>query len=141
MGTQKYSIIDRGFQMELPVYVKPRVGFKAGGRRWSQHEVFPWRELGMKPEKVAAMFPRLLRHNLSDLEKIGADPKPSPRAGDEDRLTVVPEKDAENLLASKSLDDMTIRELRIVGKEYGAPVKRTRVAQQEAVEAAMKADA
>lgn len=124
------AIHRRGFQMDLPVYVKSKP-IQASGRIYKQGEEFPWREKGMKPERVANMFPRLLRHSRADLEARGIAP------AEPARPHVVPEKTAEQLLNEKAPEAMTNRELRVVAKHVGAPTKRTRAEQLEAVLNAM----
>lgn len=133
--TQQESIANRGFQIALPCYVKGRA-IQASGQMFTRGQVFPWKELGMTPERVANMFPRLLRHNAADLAKIGDD---IPLSDVRQEPAVIPEKTAEELLQEKAVEAMSLHELRIVGKAYGVPNKRSIKDQLEAVQDAMEA--
>jgi hypothetical protein len=117
------------FQIDMPVYVKGKT-IQADGKFYKRGELFPWKELGMSPEKVANMFPRLVHHRIDLSGAPRAEGDGPPRTGEP---YVVPDQSAEHLMQSKALSDMTIREMRIVAKHVGCPTKRTRGEQLDAL--------
>jgi len=123
------------FQVSQPLYVKGKT-LQASGKFYKRGELFPWKELGMKPERVANMFPRLVHHKIDANAAPRADegPKDPPTMG---KPRVRAEPTAEELLTEKGTELMSVRELRIIAKHLGAPIKRTRADQLDAVDAAL----
>jgi len=112
------------FQHDRPLYVKGKA-LQAGGTMYKRGEIFPWRELGMTPERVANLFPRLVHHRVGAKDEADPTPTSAPQ--------VIKEPSAEDLLNTKKPVNMTVRELRLVSKHIGAPIKRTRPEQLKVV--------
>lgn len=110
----------QSFQTETPVYVKR--AFTANARKFERGQEFPWKELGITPEKVNQLFRVGKVHHRVVTKPAKVRPAP---------VTAAPEPVAQVGDDLDAIDDM--KQLRAIADEIGAPYKVSKADQRQAI--------
>lgn len=112
-----HRIYQTSFQTEYPLFAFR--SFFAEGRKFERGQPFPWKDMGISPEKVALLYRTgKVRHAEGDL------PEPKVEAAPVEEAPVE---------VSDDLDDLSMKELRAIADEVGAPYKTSKVDQRAAI--------
>ena len=132
-------LISRPFDPTKPVYA--RRFFVAAGRHYEPGTLFDWQRLAVAQRRVFLLYEagKLTHEADANAEMPKAEtPKPAPvkepkpveqEVQDEGILTAAVEPEA----PTDELDDMTMKELRAIAEEEGAPYRTSRELQRQAI--------
>jgi len=116
-----HRIYQTSFQTEYPLFAYR--SFIAEGRKFERGQPFPWKDMGISPEKVALLYRTgKVRHAEGDL--------PEPKVEEPKVEPPVEEAPVETI---DDLDDLSMKELREIADEVGAPYKTAKVDQRAAI--------
>ena len=128
----KKTLSQTTFQQEVPTFCFRT--FIAAGRKFQRGSLFPWKDLKISPEKAAQL------HKTGHIRHIDVSkPEPTLNAVDVSHTEayksgqVVEEASAEEISEA-----MTLKQLRDIADDVGAPYKKTKAEQIAAIEAAEK---
>ena len=120
-----HRIYQTSFQTEYPLFAYR--SFFAEGRKFERGQQFPWKEMGISPEKVALLYRTgKVRHQEGDLPKAIVKPEPI-------EAPLKPEPVEDTVEARDELDDLSMPELRAIADEVGAPYKVSKSDQRDAI--------
>ncbi len=131
-------LISRPFDPTQPVYA--RRFFVAAGRHYNPGDRFDWQRLSVAHRRVFLLYEAgKLTHEAGTEAPKAETPKPTPapepktveqEVQDEDILAAVIEPEA---APADELEDMTMKELRVIAEEEGAPYRTSRELQRQAI--------
>ena len=131
-------LISRPFDPTQPVYA--RRFFVAAGRHYNPGDHFDWQRLSVAHRRVFLLYEAgKLTHEAGTEAPKAETPKPAPapepktieqEVQDEDILAAVIEPEA---APADELEDMTMKELRAIAEEEGAPYRTSRELQRQAI--------